>query len=519
MATAPAATATAELTEESYLARWMNDPRYCAEQAVSIRVAGNPVPWVWNAAQNTNYTELFREVRPGLWVMRVTDDIEGKGRQRGGSTERIWYLFHAWVFGGDFGPAFVGKTLAFADDTAQKLKLMADLFYESMSETVRKVFCVDPYEIMPKIAVDNVHELRGTRGNSLRFASERTKGQGRAETANAVYITDLSEWTTYKEAIAGYAGSLSQTGREWVHRDFTGKGPGNAAHSEYLRMKAEQERNPGGPTRARFFGRDEIGYPPGHLERQRARIGDDNVFAREFPATEADMFRGDPNARFDPDWIDRAAARNPHYLTDFMTDEEIRASCVPCYCIDSAEGTPAGDYAVIKCRDAKTGLEIMPPWRKQASPDDTAQEMAARHARFPGVINPLRRNHGAAVISRLKVLGLSPWLYRMTDFGNRDGKEGLDENTLTVPQMQTEYEVMLKGALINLPSENGRMEATIFGLQKNGKIEAPPGFHDDELVADMGCVVAFKSAIRRHDSLLRPPAPFVQTSSRPRELS
>jgi len=511
--------ATVPGTEEQYLARWFNDPRYFAETALMIRVAGNPVPWVYNHTQNTNYEELFREARPGFWYRWVLDYIEGKGRQRGGSTDKVFYLFHPWVFGGDFGPSFVGKVLAFADETAQKLKHIAELFYTSACDHVEKAFACDPYDILPKADINNVHELRdSSRGCALRFASERTKGQGRAETANAVYITDLSEWTTYEEAIAGYAGSLSQTGREWVDRDFTGKGPGNAAHREYQKLKRIMQANPGGHTVARFFGRDEIAYPKGHLEKSLQLMGP-RQFAREFPKDENSMFTGDPNARFDQEWIDLCLKRDSRYLVDFMTDTEINDSCVPCYCIDSAEGTPGGDFACIKVRDALTGREIMPPWRKQRSPDDTAQECAVRHARFPGMVNALRKNHGSAVNSRLAAMGLGKWLYRQTDLGNQDGKIGLDENGATVPIIQTAYELALKNGTINLPSENGVMEATIFGLQKNGKIEAPPGFNDDELVADMGCVTVFPAAIRKHESLKRPAAPFVQHSVRPREMT
>ena len=142
-----------------------------------------------------------------------------------------------------------------------------------------------------------------------------------------------------------------------------------------------------------------------------------------------------------------------------------------------------------------------------------------RHARFPGMVNALRKNHGSAVNSRLAAMGLGKWLYRQTDLGNQDGKIGLDENGATVPIIQTAYELALKNGTINLPSENGVMEATIFGLQKNGKIEAPPGFNDDELVADMGCVTVFPAAIRKHESLKRPAAPFVQHSVRPREMT
>lgn len=501
---------------EAILERCVNDGRFLLENFATIEDEDNRfVPFHFNHPQNLVFEWTHRELSPGVWVRVARDTTFLKGRQFGLTTQLEGLQSHACWFHN-----WKVATIAFAQGDAYKIRRRVKVMYESVCQALADTLGIDPYEYMPRWTKSTEHEFYDeNRGCSQEFFSERTKGSGRSQTRNWIYCTDLSEWATYAEAISGLAGSLAKGGLAIVDRDGTGKGPGNALHSEWERCSQEQQADPDGTTRAFFIGVNEVGYTDAFLAHQRKLITPESRFRREYPHTPKDAFTGDPNARFAPDWIDAAAAREPHYLVDVLTDDEIRQNCIPCHCIDSAEGTPAGDYAVIKTRDAKTGLEIMPPWRKQASPDDTAQEMAARHARFPGVINPLRRNHGAAVISRLKVLGLSPWLYRMTDFGNRDGKEGLDENTLTVPQMQTEYEVMLKGALINLPSENGRMEATIFGLQKNGKIEAPPGFHDDELVADMGCVVAFKSAIRRHDSLLRPPAPFVQTSSRPRELS
>jgi hypothetical protein len=237
-------------------------------------------------------------------------------------------------------------------------------------------------------------------------------------------------------------------------------------------------------------------------------------FRREYPRTPAEAFTGDPNSRFDPDEIDGCQQREPRYLVDFMSDDEIRARCIPCWAIDSAEGSQAGDFACIKGRDALTGLELMEPWRKRGSPDATAQEMAERHRRFPGMVNALRKNHGSAVISRLSALGLDAWLYTQDDIGNCDGKIGLDENGATVPIMQTRYEVALRTRAINLPSANGALEATIFGLQKNGKVEAPPGFNDDEVVADMACVTVFEAALRKHASMFAPSEPFVRTTMR-----
>jgi len=506
-------------TEEAFLARWFNDPRYLGETALKIRVAGNPVPWVFNRTQNANYEELFREVRLNRWVRWVTENIEGKGRQRGGSTETILYLFHSWCFGGDFGPAFIGKVLAFADETAQKLKHISELFYSSACDYVERAFACDPYTILPHADINNVHELRDSnRGCALRFASERTKGQGRAETANAVYVTDLSEWTTYEEAIAGYAGSLSQTGREWIDRDFTGKGPGNAAHREYQKLKRIMQANPGGHTRARFFGRADIDYPIGHLEASLQRMGP-RQFAREFPADEAAMFTGDPNARFDPEHLELCRLREPRYLVDFMSDEEINAQCVPCHGIDSAEGTPAGDYAAIITRDAKTGLMIFPPWREQRSPVETALVTKTRHQRFPGLICPERNNHGGTTIRELELHGLGKWLYREHTLGSKDGKAGFLTNDLTRGHLLAHYEKAIAAEYLNFPSENGLLEATIFGLQKNGKIEAPSGFNDDELFADFLATWAFDQAIRKHESIKEPPAPFVQRSARPRSMT
>lgn len=498
-------------SEEELIARWFNDPRYFAETALKIRIAGTARPWQFSRTQNLNFEELYRRTPGGAWYRWILSDIEGKGRQRGGSTERLLYQFHPWCFGGDFGPAFVGKIIAFADDTAQKLKLIVELFHDSALETCEKVLSCDPYEIIPRIATGNVHELRGERGNSLRFASEKTRGAGRAETTNALYITDLGEWTNYDEVIAGYAGSLSQTGHEFVDRDFTGKGPGNAAHRVYERMKRIVKENPNGRTRARFFGRKDIDYPPGHLKQARDNM-DEDTFEREFPLTEEDMFRGSPNARFKPVWVKAAYEREYRFLVDFRTPEQILENCIPCYGVDSAEGTPESDFSVIKCRCAKCGLEIMPPVRERLTPNETAHKVKAMHDQFPGLINPLRKNHGHAVIDNLKGLGLGPWIYRQ-DVGNEDDRHGLDENTLTKPKMQDTLEKLMKDGLINMPDEETRMEVTIFGKQKNGEIEAPPGFHDDTVVAEMACVVAFPQALRKHESLTTPATMASQSSS------
>lgn len=507
--------AWAPRSEEELIARWVNDHAYFLQTCTTITTdEGRFQPFLWNGLQNRAWRELAVEVRPNVWVYVVLDGTEVKVRQYGSTTQKVGLQYAQCALGN-----WSTVTVAYRDDTAQAIKRKVDLIHESALDSVRDILGRDPYEILPNFhsGIDNKHEMYDPRrGCGMLFLSERTKGAGRGGTASSLYITDLGEWTTYDEAIAGLAGMLAKTGEEIVWRDGTGKGPGNALHQEFTRCEEAQQADPTGPTRAIFYGVQDADYSEEYLARQLKLMGP-SKFRREYPLVPKDAFTGDPNARFNPDHINACQEREPRYLVDFMSDAEIRARCVPVRCIDSAEGTEAGDFACIVDRDALTGLMIQEPYCKRASPTLTVAEVKARHARFPGLCNPLRKNHGSAVIALLEQEpGMRPWLYTQ-DVGNCDGKVGLDENGATIPVMQAAYEAALADTNINLPWAHGALQVTIFGLQKNGRVEAPPGFHDDYVVADAGCVLSFPQALRKHTAMRVPVTPFVQHSIRESE--
>ena len=488
---------------DDYVRRIINDPRYFLETYCSLRSDdGRFIPFIFNRPQNDLYEHVYRELAPNVWVRYIFDELHGKGRQFGDSSYQIGLMYHQWATGADFGPAFIGKVLAFADETAQQLMdNIVTVLHDSALDAIRDSLGVDPYTILPRGNTRNAHELSDSRrGCKLLVASERTKGQGRAATANWLYVTDLGEWTTYDDAIAGYAGSLSKTGHEVIVRDFTGKGPGNAAHREWTRLKVEAETNP--QVMVRFIGVDDIDYPDGYLARQARIIGDPYQFQREYPSRPEHMFMAGPNTRFRPEAINACVARGPdRYLCETMTDAEIRRTCIPVYGLDTCEGTEDGDFAVAVVRDALTGNLIAPSLRGHWSPAELAVETQRYHQRWPGLICVERNKDGTAVILALGVLGLGRWLYRMLHVGSADEREGFHTNPLTRPILLMGYENALTATAINLLGDNLIMEVSIFGMQKNGKVEAPPGFHDDEVIADMLCVEAIPQAIARHASL------------------
>lgn len=510
-------------TPEQFLWRCMNDPRFFIENCLSIKTdSGDVAPFEFNHLQNFLYEQTYIEAAPGIWVRTIFDETHLKARQFGDSTYQLSVLYHSFVFGGDFGSGFVGSVIAFADDSAAKLKEKVDLFHASAAAALMAVG-IDPTMVLPDTrSVDNKHELADEeRGCRLEFFSEKTKGAGRSETRNAMYVTDLSEWTSYGEVISGLGGSLSKTGREWVVRDGTGKGIGNALHVEYEKAKTLEQTD--AQVRAFFIGARQCGYSKEYLDRQRRVIGDERRFRREYPETEADAFSGDANALFDDAHIKRCQKRKPKgkFLVEVATDDEIRTQCIPVYGIDSAEGTENGDYACIKVRDARTGLEIIQPWRQRSGPRAIAAACAEMHRRFPGLIAPERNNHGHATILALcDVYDLQRYIYIFDDIPGGDERMGFntfrssDADSSSKSIIEARYGAALEGRVINLPSENGAYEATIYGRQKNGKLSAPPGFHDDELIADMICVWAFTQAHLRHEAMRNPARPLVVMGER-----
>jgi len=512
--------ATIPETESEFLDWCANDPRFFHETCCSIKLeTGQLAPFRYNIVQSAHYHSIFWYPRPHFAVRRVFNTVQLKSRQFGGSTLEIGILDHSY----DFWRGFSGKVVTFKEKTASKLKEISDVMIASAHGTFRSLG-LDAERYLPLPDRDNVHEHQNQlTGSVVEFLSQGGKGTARSLTTNAIYGTEVAYWDRYDEAMSGLSGSFSKSGLEWMALDSQGNGRGNRFYQIFSEAVDAcggvnpMELSPGYRGFVPYFyGREHFPYPPGFLETQIQRLGS-RLYRQEYPRNHEEGFLTSTNSRFDEEHITRCARREMRFLEDIMTDEEIRAKCVPVHGGDTSEGGAKSDYAVLKTRDALTGLEICPPIRVRATPHQFAHQVAERHTRFPGLLCIERNNTGHAVIVVLDSLGLSNWLYRHQDHPDKD----LDDCKAGFPTMgglyggtkalmEARYEAALETEAINLPSENGRKEVLDYCNRPDGSTGAPTGtkdddegrgrFYDDEAIADMLCVFAMPQGLMRFEA-------------------
>ena len=395
-------------SEYEFIQWCVNDPRYFIEQCTQIRLETGPrEPWRFNSVQALHHDALYCYHEPHLAVRRIHDALILKSRQYGQSTYEIAILFWSWAF----KPGYVAKVIAYRDDTAEKLKLMADTFYTSARQYFSSIG-MDPDEWFTLASTDNKHELHcaGT-GSILEFTSEGAKGEGRAVTVNALYGTEFSEWKNSRDVMAGFGGSLVKDGSAIVTLDGTGKGIGNPLHVEYT--AAKDGRSVYTPF---FYGRDDYRYPPGFLARQRKRLGK-KLYNQEYPGTDVDAFSRADNSMFEPDDLKACFKRDQYYATqhgDAVWRTRPRVAGV-----DTAEGVADGNYSCVSVWDAETLHEAQQSWHERQDSVAIVQEMVrvlgwdGETATRGWCLFVIESNAiGKATILLAVAAGLGPFLYR-----------------------------------------------------------------------------------------------------------
>jgi hypothetical protein len=204
-----------------------------------------------------------------------------------------------------------------------------------------------------------------------------------------------------------------------------------------------------------------------------------------------------------------------------MTPEEL-ASRIYSHGVDTGEGTPNGNYSVIKTRDVETGLEACPAYREKCGPRKLGAVAARRHRQYPGIWVVENNGLGAATVERIEDEELPLYRHRSDPKKKlRECKKGFPTTGPTKrPILETDYDMALADESINMPSENGRREAREYCLNKNNKTGAPTitdsdgeQYYDDEVLADMLCIQGFSQAAALLERMTNPPPNAVATGS------
>lgn len=142
---------------------------------------------------------------------------------------------------------------------------------------------------------------------------------------------------------------------------------------------------------------------------------------------------------------------------------------------DAAGGT-GGDYACIYVvrEDGKT----VAVWSSNLTSARDTGEMLARLSAEHGGAQALVESgnvHGRSVIARAAELGVPLWL---DDAVGREGKEFVTDSR-TNAKVYDWYKYLLDADLVDCPDTVTLMECEHIREQRNGKIEADQGYHDD----------------------------------------
>jgi hypothetical protein len=238
-------------------------------------------------------------------------------------------------------------------------------------------------------------------------------------------------------------------------------------------------------------GRDQAWY-----DRQIADSADPELCKQEYPSNSLEAFLASGRTRFRTEWVSAQAANvlsaiEPRTLPDSLrVIDGVKVYVLPAVTAkgtprlpnkfllsaDVAEGLEHGDYSSAVLIDLDTGDELASLQGKW-EPDEYAGKLAALAGAYDSKIVVERNNHGHAVISKLKTL--CP--LRIVD--GHDEKTGWITNITTKPIAVDALAVALRDGAIRVRTLAALNEMQEYKVLANGKTSAPPGEHDDFVMA------------------------------------
>jgi len=421
----------------------------------------------------------------------------------GQTTWEIADGFWEWCF----RMAYCFRVVTYADDTAAKVKRIANLFYRSAWQSFEE-FGIDPERHLPYVKnVENAHELYcAATGSVMEFESAGSKGEGRGLGVNRIYFTEYPKYERPDEVLAGIVGSAVTDGTLRIAKDGTGDSVGSVFYREFHEARAGKTAD-----QAFFYGQADVNYPPEFLEKQRLRIRDARRFAQEYPRNIEEAFLASGATRFDVDKV-RIAGLEDDGVTPARYLEQIMdvSGRIHLHGVDTAEGLQDSDYSVIATFDLLTNRQTCPTWRQRATPRRTAFAIRDRLENYVGLVVIERNNHGHAVIMKCQDLALrtgpcagrpvSEFLYvhehidagkkreRSTSEVRKQLRYGWPQTKDSKELLEMETEISLDDETIKVVSENGRKELREYRKdrpeRRRGR-EDDDDDYDDEAIAIM----------------------------------
>lgn len=336
------------------------------------------------------------------------------------------------------------------------------------------------FAALPARTIDNT-TVQGWANGSRIESLPASPGAGRSETASLV-ILDEAAFQLFADPLYSALKPTIDNGGQLIILS-TANGIGNLFHQLWTRAIARQNQ-----FRAIFLpwwsrpGRDAAWYAA-----QLAEYTDPAIVKQEYPASASEAFLVSGRTRFATAWLQ---AQAPHLQPGLAAIPLPALAALPgltLYALpraqqrvvigaDVAEGLEHGDYSAATLLDANTWEElghIHGHWE----PDEYARLLDTLARAYDAQLVVERNNHGHAVLATLKLLETpGVWL-------GDDGRPGwlttAQSKTLAIAGLAT----ALRDQLVRIRTQATLDELQIYRVLPNGGTSAPPGYHDDRVMA------------------------------------
>jgi hypothetical protein len=424
----------------------------------------------------------------GFEAKRGQRNIVLKARQMGIST---------WISGSFFLKTITGKgtltvQVVHTREAAESLFRMVHRFLEQMPEELQKGALRTSRSSTRQIIFPELD-------SEYRVVSAGNIGAGRGLTINNLHCSEVARWPgDGAETLQGLRAAMPPTGelvlestpmgaggcfwREWQEAESTGMVRhffpwwweeayvGMAVDEDTLTEDERRLMGEHGLTHA------QIGY------RRHLFTNFRGLAKQEYAENANECFLASGECAFERDVIDRRIAELEKPIAERMNGQlqiwlgpmERREYLVA---VDPAGGGSEGDYSAVQVIDVQTAWQCA-ELRCKAGPNELAWEVAKLAEEYNGAVVAVERNnHGSGVLAHLTAVCKYPNVYE------QGGQLGWLTSTLTRPKMIGDLDAALVASPGSFNSERFLRECRTFVRQRNGKMAAQSGEHDDCVMA------------------------------------
>ena len=360
------------------------------------------------------------------------------------------------------------------------------------------------FAALPARVVDNT-TVQGWANGSRIESLPASPGAGRSETASLV-ILDEAAFQLFADQLYSALKPTIDNGGQLIILS-TANGIGNLFHQLWTRAVAQQNA-----YRAIFLpwwsrpGRDARWYAA-----QLREYTDPEIVKQEYPATAHEAFLVSGRTRFASAWIERQAPNLRPGLASIPLPALADVPGLTLYALpranqrvvigaDVAEGLEHGDYSAATVLDAETWEELA-HLHGHWEPDTFARHLDTLARAYDATLAVERNNHGHAVLATLKLLETpGVWI-------GDDDRPGWLTTAQSKPLAIDGLATALRDALLQIRTQAILNELQIYRVLPNGSTSAPPGYHDDRVMA---LAIALAVAQRGESNDGFGPNPFAQ---------